>query len=53
MTVADGHLHNEAMAERLWQVSEDLVGDYLVTHTGADYNDYEKALIERREAGQQ
>jgi NAD(P)-dependent dehydrogenase (short-subunit alcohol dehydrogenase family) len=48
VTVGDGHLHNEAMAERLWQVSEDLVGDYLVTHTGPDYNDYEKALIERR-----
>ena len=53
ITVGDGHLHNEAMAERLWQVSDDLVSDYLVSHTGPDYNDYEKALIERRKAGQQ
>ena len=53
VTVADGHLHNQAMAERLWQVSDDLVSDYLVSHTGPDYNEYEKALIERRKAGQQ
>ncbi len=53
VTVADGHLHNEAMAERLWQVSDDLVQDYLVTHTGPDYNDYEKAMIEWRKAKEQ
>ncbi len=53
VTVADGHLHNEAMAERLWQTSDDLVRDYLVTHTGPDYNDYEKAMIEWRKAKEQ
>ena len=53
VTMADGHLHDEAMAERLWQVSDELLSDYLVTHTGPDYNDYEKALIERRKAEQQ
>lgn len=53
VTVAEGHLHNEAMAERLWQVSDELVKDYLVSHTGPDYNDFERALIERRNAGEQ
>ena len=53
VTVAEGHLHNEAMAQRLWEVSSELVSDYLVTHTGPDYNDFEKALIERRNAEQQ
>ena len=53
VTIAEGHLHNEAMAERLWQVSEELVRDYLVSHTGPDYNDFERALIEGRNARQQ
>lgn len=39
-----GHLHDEAMAARLWQISENLTRDYLVTHRGPDLNDYEKAL---------
>ena len=43
-----GHMHNAAMAERLWQLSEELTADYLVTHTGPDWNDYERALRERR-----
>ncbi len=53
VTVADGHMHNELMAERLWQVSDELVGDYLISHDGPDYNDFEKAMIERRNAEQQ
>lgn len=53
VTVLDGHMHNEAMAERLWRVSNDLVSDYLVTHTGPDYNDFEKAAIEMRNSEQQ
>jgi NAD(P)-dependent dehydrogenase (short-subunit alcohol dehydrogenase family) len=53
VTVAASHLHNEAMAERLWQVSDELVKDYLVTHTGPDYNDFERALMERRNAREQ
>lgn len=51
--VGKGHVHNEAMAETLWQVSEDLTRDYLVTHTGPDYNDYERAGIERRKRMQE
>jgi NAD(P)-dependent dehydrogenase (short-subunit alcohol dehydrogenase family) len=48
VTVMEGHLHNRAMAERLWEVSESLTRDYLVTHTGPDLNDFEQALQERR-----
>jgi NAD(P)-dependent dehydrogenase (short-subunit alcohol dehydrogenase family) len=44
VTVGEGHLHDEAMAEELWRVSEDLTRDYLVTHTGPDLNDFERAL---------
>ncbi|MGI9272053.1 MAG: SDR family NAD(P)-dependent oxidoreductase [Woeseiaceae bacterium] len=44
--VGEGHLHNEAMAERLWAVTEDLTRDYLVSHSGPDFNDYEKAAQE-------
>jgi NAD(P)-dependent dehydrogenase (short-subunit alcohol dehydrogenase family) len=47
--VGDNHMHNEAMAERLWQVSEDLTRKHLVTHTGPDWNDYERAARERAE----
>lgn len=45
--ISEGHLHNEAMAEQLWRVSEELTQDYLVTHTGPDYNEFEKALMEK------
>jgi NAD(P)-dependent dehydrogenase (short-subunit alcohol dehydrogenase family) len=48
ITVRDGHLHNVAMADELWRVSEDLTRDYLVTHTGPDLNDFERALQERQ-----
>lgn len=48
VTVGEGHLHNEAMADELWRVSEELTRDYLVSHTGPDLNDYERALQERR-----
>jgi NAD(P)-dependent dehydrogenase (short-subunit alcohol dehydrogenase family) len=47
VTVNEGHIHDEAMAERLWQVSEELTRDYLVSHSGPDYNDFERALMER------
>ena len=39
--------NNAAMAERLWQVSEALTADYLVTHTGPEWNDIERASRER------
>ena len=45
--VGEGHLHDEAMATRLWQRSEEITRDYLVSHYGADYNDFEKAMHER------
>lgn len=41
--VGKGHLHDETMAARLWQVSEDLTRDYLVSHSGPDWNDFERA----------
>lgn len=44
--IGEGHLHDEAMAARLWTVSADLSSDYLVTHDGADLNDVEKAWRE-------
>lgn len=47
VTIADSFVHDSAMAERLWSVSEDMTREYLVTHTGPDYNDYERAGIER------
>ena len=50
--VGAGHLHDEALAERLWEVTADLTREYLVTHRGADFNDFEKAAREhaRRKA---
>jgi len=39
-----GHLHDLAMATKLWQVSADLTRDYLVSHAGPDWNDYERAV---------
>jgi len=46
--VSEGHLHDQAMATRLWEVTEELTRDYLVTHRGADYNDFEKSLRDRQ-----
>ena len=39
-------MHDETMAAELWRVSEDLMRDYLVSHTGADYNDFERGMLE-------
>ncbi|MEM7431840.1 MAG: SDR family NAD(P)-dependent oxidoreductase [Pseudomonadota bacterium] len=41
-----GHIHNAAMADRLWAVSTEMTREHLVEHRGADYNDYEKSLME-------
>ena len=46
--VGDTHMQDEAMAQRLWNVSTELTRDYLVTHTGPDWNDFEKAMHERQ-----
>ena len=51
VTIRDSFLHDEAMAEQLWAISSELTADYLVTHTGPDYNDREKAFMERRARG--
>ncbi len=48
--VGEGHLHDPAMAAKLWDVSLDITRDYLVTHRGPDLNDFEKALQERRQS---
>lgn len=40
----DGHLHDAQMAADLWQLSESLVGDYLVRHKRPDWNDFENGL---------
>lgn len=45
--VGDNHVHDEAMAENLWQVSEELTREHLVSHRGPDWNDYERAARER------
>jgi len=42
--LGDNHMRNAVMAEELWRVSEDITRDYLVSHTGADLNDYERGL---------
>lgn len=49
IVTGDNHLHDEVMAEKLWQVSEDLTREHLVSHAGPDYNDFERAAIKRRE----
>jgi NAD(P)-dependent dehydrogenase (short-subunit alcohol dehydrogenase family) len=49
--VGQGHIHDEPMAERLWQVSQELTADYLVTHSGPDWNDYERAARDRARQG--
>ena len=46
VTVSGTHMHDETMAAELWRVSEDLMRDYLVSHTGADYNDFERGMLE-------
>lgn len=53
VTIGEGHIHDEPMAERLWAVSEELTRDHLVTHTGPDYNDFEKSLMNRQDGSTQ
>lgn len=50
VTVQEGYLHDEAMAEELWRVSAELTRDYLVSHSGPDLNDRERAAQERKAA---
>lgn len=42
--VGRGHLHDAVMAGQLWQISEELTRPYLVTHTGPDWNNVERAM---------
>jgi NAD(P)-dependent dehydrogenase (short-subunit alcohol dehydrogenase family) len=46
----DNHMTDTEMAEQLWQVSTELTRDYLVTHTGADLNDYERGMLQWSES---
>jgi NAD(P)-dependent dehydrogenase (short-subunit alcohol dehydrogenase family) len=46
--LGDHHLHDAAMADELWRVSEKLTREYLVTHTGPDWNDFERSMLERK-----
>ncbi len=46
------HMHDESLADELWRVSEDLTRDYLVSHDGPDFNDFERAL-RKRKSGQE
>jgi hypothetical protein len=49
VTILGGyHLQNEVLAEELWRVSEDLTREHLVSQTGADLNDFERALQQRK-----
>jgi NAD(P)-dependent dehydrogenase (short-subunit alcohol dehydrogenase family) len=47
--VGEGHLHDAPMAAQLWEVSENLTREYLVTHRGADLNDFEKKAQRARQ----
>lgn len=47
--VGEGHLHNADMAAELWRISEDLTREFLVTHRGADLNEFEKAAQRSQE----
>jgi NAD(P)-dependent dehydrogenase (short-subunit alcohol dehydrogenase family) len=51
--LGDNHIHDEVMAEELWRVTESLTQDHLVSHTGPDYNDYERAARERAQRERQ
>jgi hypothetical protein len=42
--LGENHMTDAVIAEELWRVSTELSRDYLVTHTGADLNDYERGL---------
>jgi NAD(P)-dependent dehydrogenase (short-subunit alcohol dehydrogenase family) len=45
--LGDNHMHDAEMATELWQVSEALTGDYLVDHSGRDWNEFEDGRKQR------
>jgi NAD(P)-dependent dehydrogenase (short-subunit alcohol dehydrogenase family) len=45
----DNHMHDKALATRLWQVSEELTKPYLVTHERPDWNEFENGLRRRND----
>jgi len=47
VVTGDIHLHDEAMAEELWRVSEGLTREHLVSHSGPDLNAFELAIKKR------
>jgi len=48
VVTGDNHLHDAVMAEELWRVSEDLTRGHLVSHSGPDLNDFERAIKKRQ-----
>jgi len=42
--LGDNHMQDAALAAELWSVSENLTREYLVSHDGPDFNDYERAV---------
>lgn len=44
ITVAGSHLHDVAMADRLWERSEELLGDNYVNHERPDWSEFKHGL---------
>ncbi len=44
VTVPASHHNDIAMSDRLWDLSESLLGDYLVTHERPDWSEFENGL---------
>ena len=44
VSIDEGHLENEAMANRLWDVSVELLGDYYITHERPEWEDFEDGV---------
>jgi NAD(P)-dependent dehydrogenase (short-subunit alcohol dehydrogenase family) len=46
--LGDNHMRNAEMARKLWQVSEDLTRDHLITYQQSDWEELEKQLRDRQ-----
>lgn len=44
VSIEDGHLESDAMADRLWDVSVELLGDYYITHERPVWEDFEDGV---------
>ncbi len=52
VTVSGSYLDDIAMSDRLWDVSEALLADYLVTHERPDWSEFENGLRRKPEEPQ-